>query len=136
MFSGAISSYPVMHAVVLLAAAIAAIASISIRGRVSAALLFISSLATIIVSGRDLFPYAERAPMDGILRLAVLVLLLPMLPPTNLILLQQLYRSARDLVMPPIGSQRTRLGSPVLSLVAIAMDYILAVAMHLLKSVL
>jgi len=134
MFIGAISSYPVVHAIVLVAAAIAAIASIGIRGRVSAALLFISSLATIIVSGRDLFPYAEGAPMDGTLRLAVLLLLLPMFPPTNLILLQQLYRSARDLVMPPIGSQRTPVGSPVSLLVAIGMVYMLAVAMLALQS--
>lgn len=135
MFISAISSYPVIHVIVLVAAAIAAIASVGFRGRVSAALLSLSSLATIMVSGRDLFPYAEGAPMDGILRLAVLVLLLPMFPPTNLILLQQLYKSAGDLVMPPIGTQRRRLGSPVLPLVAIAMDYVLAVGMLALKSV-
>ncbi len=136
MLDDAISSYPVVHAVVLVAAAIAAIASVGIRGRVSAALLFMSSLATIIVSGRDLLPYAEGAPMDGIVRLAALMLLLPMFPPTNLILLQKLYRSARDLMMPPIGSQRTCLGSPVSLLVAIGMVYVLAVGMLALKSVL
>ncbi|MBX4864062.1 hypothetical protein HJA86_29830 [Rhizobium bangladeshense] len=87
-----------------------------------------------MVSGRDLFAYAESAPMDGNLRLAVLMLLVPMFPPTNLILLQKLYRSARDLVLPAAGGQGAHLGSPVLPLVAIAMDYVLAVGMLALKS--
>ncbi|MDX3930085.1 MAG: hypothetical protein QHC90_30435 [Shinella sp.] len=122
-----------MHAVVLLAAAIAAIASVGMLGRCSPALLFVSSVAAIIVSGRDLLPYAEGAPMDSNLRTAVLVLLLPMFPPTNLILLQQLYSSGRDLVMPAAGRREGRFGLPVLPLVAIAMDYVVAVAMLALK---
>ncbi|MDK4717944.1 hypothetical protein PH552_01085 [Rhizobium sp. CNPSo 3968] len=123
-----------MHALVLLAAVIAAIASVGMRGRASAALLFMSSFATIIVSGRDLFPYAKGAPMDGNLRLAVVVLLLPMFPPTNLILLQKLYRSARDLAMPTAVGQGGQFGSPLLLLVAIAMVYVLAVGILALQS--
>jgi hypothetical protein len=134
MLRDAISSYPVMHAVVLLAAAIAAIGSVGMRGRFPAGLLFAASVATIIVSGRDLFAYAEGAPMDGNLRLVVLVLLLPMFPPTNLILLQQLYRSTRDLVIPAAGRQGGKFRSPVLPLVAIATSYVMAVAMLALKS--
>ncbi|MBX5297530.1 hypothetical protein HJB96_32275 [Rhizobium sp. NLR15a] len=90
-------------------------------------------MATIIVSGRDLFAYTEGAPMDGN-RLAVVVLLLPMFPPTNLILLQKLYRSARDLAMPTAGGQGGQFGSPVLLLVAIGMVYVLAVGMLALQS--
>jgi hypothetical protein len=134
MLSGAISSYPVMHAVMLLAAAIAAIASVGMRGRCSAALLVASSVATIIISGRDLFAYAEGAPMNGNLRLGVLALLLPMFPPTNLILLQELYRSTRDLVMSAAGRQVGKFRSPVLPLVAITTAYVVAVAMLALKS--
>jgi hypothetical protein len=59
MLSGAVSSYPVMHAVVLMAAAIAAVASVGMRGRFSAAFLFASSVATIIVSGRDLLSFCS-----------------------------------------------------------------------------
>ncbi|MCR6727325.1 hypothetical protein [Agrobacterium fabrum] len=60
--------------------------------------------------------------MDGNLRLAVLVILFPMLPPMNLILLQQLYSSRRDLVMRAAGRREGQFGLPVLPLVAIAMD--------------
>ncbi|KKX28780.1 hypothetical protein [Rhizobium sp. LC145] len=71
--------------------------------------------------------------MDGNLRLAVIALLLPMFPPTNLILLRQLYGSARDLMMPAAGRREGQFGLPVLPLVAIAMDYVVAVAMLALK---
>ena len=42
-------------------------------------------MVTIMVSGRDLLAHAESAPMDGNLRLGVLVLLLPIFPPISLI---------------------------------------------------